>query len=115
MNSNSKINSTSTTKIKNILINNNYNYQHLLSKYSVLSHLTTQPNHYSNNTHTNTKQKNQNNNPTQLSKSYAYNKQTLETKSNKNNFKLVAKNNLDSIVNNLVTYKKLFNKGCHNI
>ncbi len=113
-NSNSKINLTSTTKIKNILINNNYNYKHLLSKYSVLSHLTTQTNHYSNNTQTNTKQINQNNNPTQLSKSYAYNKYTLETNSNKNNFKLITKNNLDSIVNNSVTYKKLFNKGCNN-
>jgi len=113
-NSNSKINSTSTTKIKNILINNNYNYKHLLSKYSVLSHLTTQTNHYSNNTQNNTKQINQNHNPTQLSKSYAYNKYTLEANSNKNYFKLVEKNNLDSFVNNSATYKKLFNKCYHN-
>ena len=88
----------STSKIKNIIINNNY--KNLLSKYSIISLLTTQ-------TNKNSKKKlNNNSTNSQLSKSYGYNKFTLETNSNKSKIKKKEKNNF---LENKTTYKKIIN------
>ena len=106
LDSNSKAKKTS--KIKNIIIHNNNssNFKSLLSKYSVNSNLTTQTN--PNNTNINTQKKLTNHN-TNLSKSYAYNKLTLDTNSNKNNSKLISENITEGIDEKSITYKKIIN------
>ena len=103
--SNSKSKSTSVTKIKNIVIPTMNNFKSLLSKYSAVSHLTTNTinNNISHNEHS---EKKKENNFSISSKSYAQqnNKKKENLKKNHNKKKEKNKNNSN------VSYKYNINK-----
>ena len=73
--------SNSKSKSKNIVIPTTNNFKNLLSKYSVVSHLTTQTINKNNISHEQSGKKKENN-ISVLSKSYAHNKSAKETKIN---------------------------------